>query len=416
MTAALDVAVQRINQASGNDPPLDSIPNVHQRRVAAAQARHQLAARLLPLIEHLALAPSRADAIVELVDQLAGYFPQAAVRCGIGGARLARYYDVRLGWLGPKSSLRSEADQHWSRADRSSDQATPPQVSGAAQSSSPSTHTKAGVAHDDQGFELHLPRPGTSEKCVVWVRQRDLAVSSAGWLDSSAPTIAKVFWSRPARSWPAFVSRLTGRSKWLAGCLLGILALVAVWPVHYRVACTATVGTLKQRLISAPFEASLMAAHVKPGDHVKAGDVLMVLDGGPLRIERESIEAEIQQASKEYNMALATGQVARAQQANLKRRQLTRRFDLLTDRLQRLEVVSPINGIVISGDLERYVGAPLQMGQTLMEVAPMDYMTIEIEIPEHEIGYVGPDAETRIKIDAVGGGSLRTRLDDLFPT
>ena len=43
-------------------------------------------------------------------------------------------------------------------------------------------------------------------------------------------------------------------------------------------------------------------------------------------------------------------------------------------------------------------------------------MAIEVEIPEHEIGYVTPDSETKIMITAVGGPSIRAPLDDLYPS
>jgi multidrug resistance efflux pump len=159
----------------------------------------------------------------------------------------------------------------------------------------------------------------------------------------------------------------------------------------------------------------LLKTHVKPGDTVSRGDVLLELDGRPLRLERESIEAEIQQVVKTHDVALATRRIADAQQAAFKEQHLRRQYDLLSDRLQRLEVISPIDGIVVSGDLEKFVGSPLERGQTLIEVAPMDRMIIEIEIPEHEIGFVKKGAKTRIKIDAIGGKSIRVPLSEIFP-
>jgi multidrug efflux pump subunit AcrA (membrane-fusion protein) len=194
-----------------------------------------------------------------------------------------------------------------------------------------------------------------------------------------------------------------------------VLLAVAIWPVQYRIACTALVDTTLQRLVSTPFESTLLKTHVKPGDTVSRGDVLLELDGRPLRLERESIEAEIQQVVKTHDVALATRRIADAQQAAFKEQHLRRQYDLLSDRLQRLEVISPIDGIVVSGDLEKFVGSPLERGQTLIEVAPMNRMIIEIEIPAHEIGYVKKGDQTRLKIDAIGGKSIRVPLSEIFP-
>jgi multidrug resistance efflux pump len=169
-------------------------------------------------------------------------------------------------------------------------------------------------------------------------------------------------------------------------------------------------------MIATPFEATLLRTNIKPGDTVKTGDVLVELDGRPLRLEREAIEAEIQQVAKEHDVALATRRIAESQQAALKKQQLIRQHELLSDRLGRLKVVSPIDGVVVSGDLEKFVGSPLERGQTLIEVAPMNQMVIEIEIPEHEIGYVKKGADARVKLDAIGGKSIRKPLSDVFPS
>ena len=194
-----------------------------------------------------------------------------------------------------------------------------------------------------------------------------------------------------------------------------IFTAIALWPVKYRVACDAQVQPVRQRMIATPFEATLLETNVQPGDHVKSGDVLVHLDGRPLRLELESISTEIQQAAKEHNIALHTSQIADAQQAKLRKRGLERRRDILTDRLNRLNVVSPIDGVIVSGDLQQYIGSPLEIGQTIVEIAPLDKMAFEIEIPEFEIGLVEPNAETRVRVGAIGGESYRSNIDVIYP-
>ena len=251
---------------------------------------------------------------------------------------------------------------------------------------------------------------------MIWIENETGSFEALHSLASVVSVIGSVLWSRPTRSWPSIVIRMARRTTMTLAVAGMLLALLAVWPVHYRVACTARVETTEQRLVATPFEATLLKTNVKPGDAVRAGDVLLVLDGRPLRLEREAVEAEIGQVSKEHDVALATRRIADAQQAALKKQQLTRQHDLLSDRLGRLEVTSPIDGIVVSGDLDKYVGSPLERGQTLIEVAPMDRMIIEVEIPEHEIAYVTTNSDTRVKLDAIGGKSIRMPLSDLYPS
>src|SRR5205085_3222378 len=45
-------------------------------------------------------------------------------------------------------------------------------------------------------------------------------------------------------------------------------------------------------------------------------------------------------------------------------------------------------GIVLSGDLERSEGAPVTVGESLFEVAPLDRLEAEIEITQQDIDVV----------------------------
>lgn len=424
MTAALDDAMAKL--ASIKDSTISQGPNdladasPSQSTTQSPASGGSIPWTAASLIEAMAQSSTRRLAIESLVRSLASLCPQAAIRAGIGRGRMAAFVDHRLGWLGPESSLQQKATERWSgQTRRKSDQAgASPSAQPTAPESPPAGTLAMGtpespcVRGGDSLIELHLPMESSSDRCVVWIEGE---LGQIDWLPSLAPAINSVLWSRPKRSLPSIAVRLAKRSTWVCG-LLAVAALVAAfWPVAYRVSCVATVQTTGGRFISAPFEATVAQVHAIPGDAVQAGDVLLVLDGRPLRLERESLSAEIGQVSREYDVAIANRRIAEAQQAGLKRQKLQRQLDLITDRLSRLEVTSPIDGIVVSGDLEKHVGTPLEQGQALFEVAALDRMRVEIQIPEYDIRYVNQGNQTRIKIDAVGGPSLRMPLDQLFP-
>ncbi|NND99918.1 MAG: HlyD family efflux transporter periplasmic adaptor subunit [Pirellulaceae bacterium] len=349
--------------------------------------------RMLRLIESVARTTDRTGAVETIVKQIAISFPNDKIRCGIGNKKLRRLYDGKLGWLGCESTMFDEADQRWQdvQAAGSNSVTSGPQLS------------------------LAIPEIDGAGRCVVWVDSEHDDNGVPAWLLASLTTLRIVLWDRPAKSWLRLPENLSGAAPvWLA-CGMLLLILAALWPIRYRVACTATVEPLQQRFVAMPFEATLLETKVRPGDSVQAGELLALLDGRPLRLELEQIEAEIQQVAKEENVARATGRIADAQQSSLKVRQLTRRKELVSDRLERLEVVSPIDGVIVSGDLRKHIGAPLEIGQTIAEVAPLNRVAIEIEIPEYEIGYVKPDADTRVRLSSVGGESIRTTIEHVYP-
>jgi multidrug efflux pump subunit AcrA (membrane-fusion protein) len=403
-SASLSVSLAGSHQESMSaalDDAMDQLDAVVDRAMPDEGTSIENSPALFQLIEAMSSSSSRRDAAAELVGFLTSQFIGCSVRCGLGKGHVTHLLDSRFGWLGPESSVYQRVSKQWESSRQRADE--------------PKDGVTRIIRHE-QAIELQLPQPGGTGLCVVWIEAEELPTDDAcSWLPAVIKTLGSVFWSRPRRSWPSTaiqMARHTSISIAAAGVLLLILA---VWPVHYRVACTAKVETTRQRLVATPFEATLLKTNVKPGDTVKAGDILLELDGRPLRLEREAIEAEIQQVAKEHDVALATRRVADAQHATLRKQQLSRQFDLLSDRLERLEVTSPIDGVVVSGDLEEFVGSPLERGQTLIEVAPMDKMIIEIEIPEYEIGYVSPGAETRVKLDAIGGKSIRLPLNHVYP-
>lgn len=194
-----------------------------------------------------------------------------------------------------------------------------------------------------------------------------------------------------------------------------VVLIAALIPVPYRIACTARIEPVRQRIVSAPFEATLLECMVQPGDSVAANQLLVVLDGRPLQLEMESLQADLQRASKQHDSALATGRIADAQLANLERRQLQGRIELLEQRLAGLEVHSPIDGVVVSGDLRQAVGSPVEMGKHLLEIAPLQRMTMEVELPERDIHYVRAGAAARVRLDAAATAPIDGRLQTVFP-
>lgn len=401
--------------SSGNDPPALSVSLIGAEPQASGptpfsvgpgqptppdDVKVEAGNTLLLLIAAISTAPGRRDAAAELARSLAQQYGECGVRCGIGRSRMKHLFDSRLGWLGPESSLHQQHTDQWSAAEEEAE---------SQELQAPS------IKRRDTAVEIRLPQPAGTGRCYLWIDAAPSDWRPINWTPMALGAITAVLWSRPIQSWASLAARIGRQSKFSISVAATILLALAFLPVHYRVSCTARVDTTEQRFISTPFEATLLQANVKPGDTVRHGDVLLELDGRPLRLEREEIEAEIQQVVKARDVALASRRIADSQQEAFKEQQLRRRYDLLTDRLGQLEVVSPIDGIVVSGDLQKFIGSPLERGRTLIEVAPMDQMMIEVEIPEYEIGYVKKGAITRVKIDAIGGGSMRLPLGDIYP-
>ena len=69
-------------------------------------------------------------------------------------------------------------------------------------------------------------------------------------------------------------------------------------------------------------------------------------------------------------------------------KQVQSEMALLDDQLAHTRVLSPFDGIVVSGDLSQSLGSPVEKGKVLFEIAPLDSYRIVLEVDERDIADV----------------------------
>lgn len=349
---------------------------------------------LLHLQASLASQPNMLDAMKTLVAWLAEQLPEANVRVAWGAAKPKAVLDHRLGKLGPESSLWTAFLARW------------PSVSG------------GGTQHvqEERSLWIVLPSNNTrAEVAVLWIDGTPHASSLFSTLEPVWESVGTVLWSRPRSKFGWRWALGSEVLSWRIGVVIAAALLLALLPVPYRVSCRAVIQPFEQRIVAAPFESTLLECFVEPGDEVKKDDLLLVLDGRPLHLELEALQADLGQALKQQSSALATGKIAESQLAELESRRLQKRIELFEARLARLEVRSPIDGVVVSGDLARSVGTPLEIGKPLLEVAPLERMLVEVEVPEEDIHYVSKGDRVRVRLDASVQQAIEGQLQRVFP-
>lgn len=204
------------------------------------------------------------------------------------------------------------------------------------------------------------------------------------------------------------------RARYCALCVVLLIALMFL-PIRYKVGCDCRVQPVTRRFVSAPYDGKLETSFVKPGDEVTEGSLLARLDGRELRWEMAGLEAEYNRAWKSRDSALATDSISDSQQAALETERLKLKMELCRNRLDNLEIRSPVAGMIISGDLKKTEGAPLAVGQTLFEIAPLSRMIVEVEIPEREILYAKLGQTVIVRVDAYPFRKWPGEISRIFP-
>lgn len=213
------------------------------------------------------------------------------------------------------------------------------------------------------------------------------------------------YWQGRGQRWQR-VAMAVGALALLGLCLL---------PVTFEVGAPARIEGVVQRVLAAPVDGFLRQTRVRPGDSVKRGDVLVELADQDLLLEKKRWESEL--ARHQNNFSLALGKSDRAQFAvNFARAAEARaQLDLVEGQIARAQVVAPIDGLVIQGDLTQSVGAPVKRGDTLMTVAPRDQYRIIVEVDERDIGFLRLGQKGRLALTALPGERLHFTVQRITP-
>jgi RND family efflux transporter MFP subunit len=172
----------------------------------------------------------------------------------------------------------------------------------------------------------------------------------------------------------------------VAGSALLAIGAAALWPVTHHVVAPARVEGTVQQVLAAPVDGFVGTASVRPGDSVKAGQVLLTLDARELTLERDKWAAEIAQLDKQYREALSRDEAAPTVIARAKLEAAQSQHALAEQQLERSTLRAPIDGIVLSGDLTQSVGMPLKRGQELITIAPDRAWRVVAEVEEQSVG------------------------------
>jgi RND family efflux transporter MFP subunit len=170
--------------------------------------------------------------------------------------------------------------------------------------------------------------------------------------------------------------------------LLGLIIFFAYAKGDYRVTAQTNLEGTIQRAVGAPFNGYIKEAPVRAGDIVRNGEMLCLLDDRDLKLERLKWAIQKEQLLKQYREAMAKHDRAQVQINKAKIDQAEAQISLLDDQLARTKVVTPFDGIVMSGDLTQSLGAPVERGQVLFEVAPLDAYRVIVQVDERDIGQI----------------------------
>jgi RND family efflux transporter MFP subunit len=170
-----------------------------------------------------------------------------------------------------------------------------------------------------------------------------------------------------------------------------------------------------QRAAVAPFDGHIIQADVRAGDTVRAGQILARLDDRDLRLEQTRLSAEREQLLRRQRQALAAQDRAAMVVIAAQIAQTEAQLSMITDRLGRAEVVAPFDGVVVSGDLTQLLGAPIEQGKVLFQIAPLDSYRVILEVDERDIDAVAVHQRGTLTLSGLASRPLDFRVRQITP-
>lgn len=191
--------------------------------------------------------------------------------------------------------------------------------------------------------------------------------------------------------------------KVAAAFFAGVLLLGSVINGNYRVSAPATIEGATSQVIASPIAGFIKSSHVRAGDTVEEGQILARLDDRPLQLELKKWLGEENKVKKAYQEALAKRARTELSILRAKADQITAELSLVRERIERTELKAPYAGFVTSGDLSQALGSPVEIGEVLFEVAPLQEYRAAIEVDERDMAGVVEDRTGQMVIAALPG-------------
>lgn len=174
--------------------------------------------------------------------------------------------------------------------------------------------------------------------------------------------------------------------KMIVVSLFLLTALFMTWTEPYRVSSDAVVEGAVERSLVVPFDGFIRSAPLRAGDRVDKGQIIAELDDRDLALERLRWVVEHKQKTLEYGRAIGEQDRAEAEIIRAQAAQAESQIRLIDAQMERAKILSPFNGVIVSGDQAQNIGGSVSRGDVLFEVAPLANYRVVIEVDESRIG------------------------------
>lgn len=158
---------------------------------------------------------------------------------------------------------------------------------------------------------------------------------------------------------------------------------------------------------------------VEEGAHVRAGQILAVLDGDPLRLQAAQAQAQLAKLERDYKRQIELNQkgliaATAFEGTKFDLDNLRAAYQLAALQLSYTELRAPFDGIVAVRHIK--VGQNLQVGAAAFRVTNPVPLKANVFVPERELRRLKPGQPASVQVDALPGRNFPARVTLVAPT
>jgi multidrug resistance efflux pump len=130
------------------------------------------------------------------------------------------------------------------------------------------------------------------------------------------------------------------------------------------------------------------------------------LNDAELKLELARLNGGLQKSRREYREAQSSRDLVGVRVIREQINQILAEIELVEQQLASIDLTAPFDGVVIEGDLSQSLGSPVERGETLFKIAPLDDYRIILKVDEREIGYIEPGQAGTLTLSSLSGQSM----------
>jgi putative peptide zinc metalloprotease protein len=196
---------------------------------------------------------------------------------------------------------------------------------------------------------------------------------------------------------------------------LGLALLLLIPPVSSSVSTGLVLEPGASARVRAAVPGQVQTVYVKPGDTVKTGQLLAILQNPEIAADADSLRHQLALASSQLRNGQDRSDFDSAASAVRDRARLQQELAVAERRCAALEIRAPIDGVLATGGLAQKTGSFLAAGDEFAQIVDRTTMKARILVRDWDLQDVQQGAAVEVKVVPFPYRTYSGKVDRIYP-